>query len=97
MAGQTPPALSYPHTAGRCAIIGGYVYRGPSNAVGSGTYIYGDYCSGWVRAARAPGGRIAEERDLGLQVPGLSSFGADADGELYALSLNGDVYRIAPA
>jgi hypothetical protein len=80
-----------------CTVIGGFVYRGRRIPGLQGAYLYGDYCSGWVRAARAPGGRIAEERDLGLQVPGLSSFGADADGELYALSLNGDVYRVAPA
>jgi hypothetical protein len=29
-------------------------------------------------------------------VPNLSSFGEDADGELYALSLSGGVFRLAP-
>ena len=40
---------------------------------------------------------MANQRDLGLNVPSLSSFGTDADGELYALSLGGGVFRIAPA
>ena len=94
--GAVDPVIEYGRDSG-CTVIGGFVYRGRRIPGLQGAYLYGDYCSGWVRAARAPGGRIAEERDLGLEVPGLSSFGADADGELYALSLNGDVYRIAPA
>ena len=32
---------------------------------------------------------------LGPVVENLSSFGEDADGELYAMSLSGGVYRIA--
>jgi glucose/arabinose dehydrogenase len=94
--GAVDPVIEYGRDSG-CTVIGGFVYRGRRIPGLQGAYLYGDYCSGWVRAARAPGGRIAEERDLDLQVPGLSSFGADAAGELYALSLNGDVYRIAPA
>jgi glucose/arabinose dehydrogenase len=93
--GAVDPVIEYSHASG-CTVIGGFVYRGRRISGLQGAYLYGDYCAGWVRAARAPGGRIAEERDLGLQVPSLSSFGADANGELYALSLGGDVYRIAP-
>jgi glucose/arabinose dehydrogenase len=95
-AAAVDPVIEYSHDSG-CTVIGGFVYRGRRIPGLQGAYLYGDYCAGWVRAARAPGGRIAEERDLGLQVPGLSSFGADAAGELYALSLGGDVYRIASA
>jgi hypothetical protein len=40
---------------------------------------------------------VAEQRDLGLNVPQLSSFGAGPNGELYALSLNGAVFRLAGA
>jgi glucose/arabinose dehydrogenase len=94
--GAVDPVIEYGHADG-CTVIGGFVYRGRRIPGLQGAYLYGDYCAGWVRAARAPGGRIAEERDLGLPVPSLSSFGADASGELYALSLAGDVYRIAPA
>ena len=94
--GAVDPVIEYSHASG-CTVIGGFVYRGRRIPGLQGAYLYGDYCAGWVRAARAPGGRVAEERDLGLQVPGLSSFGADANGELYALSLGGGVYRVAPA
>jgi glucose/arabinose dehydrogenase len=94
--GAVDPVIEYGRGDG-CTVIGGFVYRGRRIAGLQGTYLYGDYCSGWVRAARAPDGKVAEQRDLGLEVPSLSSFGADADGELYALSLGGDVFRIASA
>jgi glucose/arabinose dehydrogenase len=94
--GAVDPVIEYGRDDG-CTVIGGFVYRGRRIPGLQGAYLYGDYCSGWVRAARASGGKVAEQRDLGLEVPSLSSFGADGDGELYALSLGGDVYRIAPA
>jgi hypothetical protein len=73
-------------------VIGGSVYWGRRIPGLRGAYLYGDYCAGWVRAARVDGGRVAEERDLGLSVPGLTSFGVGADRELYAMSLSGPVY-----
>jgi glucose/arabinose dehydrogenase len=95
--GAVDPVIEYSHDGGGCTVIGGFVYRGQRIRGLRGAYLYGDYCAGWIRAARWSGGKVASQRDLGLQVPGLSSFGTDADGELYALSLGGDLYRIAPA
>jgi glucose/arabinose dehydrogenase len=95
--GAVDPVIEYGRAGGACTVIGGFVYRGQRIRGLRGAYLYGDYCAGWVRAARADSGRVLEQRDLGLQVPGLSSFGTDTAGELYALSLGGDVYRIAPA
>jgi glucose/arabinose dehydrogenase len=95
--GAVDPVIEYGRAGGACTVIGGFVYRGERIRGLRGAYLYGDYCAGWVRAARTSGGRVAQQRDLGLEVPSLSSFGADADGELYALSLAGPVYRIAPA
>jgi glucose/arabinose dehydrogenase len=95
--GAVDPVIEYSHDSGGCTVIGGFVYRGQRVRGLRGAYLYGDYCAGWVRAARVSGGKVAEQRDLGLDVNSLSSFGTDADGELYALSLGGDVYRIAPA
>jgi glucose/arabinose dehydrogenase len=95
--GAVDPVIEYSHSGGGCTVIGGFVYRGQRVKGLRGAYLYGDFCAGWVRAARWSGGKVAEQRDLGLNVPSLSSFGVDADGELYALSLGGDVLRIAPA
>ena len=40
---------------------------------------------------------VADDRELGLEVAGLSSFGEDAAGRLYAVSLEGPVYRLEAA
>jgi glucose/arabinose dehydrogenase len=96
--GAVDPVIEYGHgNGGGCTVIGGSVYRGRKIPGLRGAYLYGDYCAGWVRAARWSGGRVTDQRDLGLNVPSLSSFGVGPDGELYALSLSGPVYRLASA
>ncbi|MFN2589658.1 MAG: sorbosone dehydrogenase family protein, partial [Actinomycetota bacterium] len=90
------PILDYPRTGGACAVTGGYVYRGAAIPALRGAYFFGDYCDGRVRAVAPRDGRITGRRVVGA-VDGLSSFGEDQDGELYALSLSGTVYRIVPA
>ena len=91
--GAVPPIYEYPHD-GRCSVTGGYVYRGTQIAGLVGAYLYGDYCDGVLRAVLADGDRITDERDFDAEVPQLASFGEDASGELYALSLSGPVYRL---
>ena len=83
------PVLEYSHANGRCSLTGGYVYRGSAVPAAKGRYFYGDFCSGEVWSYRS--GRSRLER---FQVPQLSSFGEDARGELYLLSLGGTVYRL---
>jgi glucose/arabinose dehydrogenase len=95
--GAVDPVIEYGREGGACTVIGGFVYWGKRIPDLRGAYLYGDYCAGWVRAARVRGGRVAEQRDLGLSVPNLSSFGVDPAGELYAMTLSGLVYRLAPA
>jgi glucose/arabinose dehydrogenase len=96
-AGAVDPVIEYGREGGACTVIGGSVYWGRRIPGLRGAYLYGDFCAGWVRAARARGGRVAEQRDLGLSVPNLTSFGVDPAGELYAMTLTGPVYRLAPA
>ena len=92
------PIAEYNHDDGRCAIIGGHVYRGRAIPGLYGAYLYGDLCDGRVRALVQKRGRVAYERhDLGLQVPGLVSFAQLPDGEIYAISLTEGVFRIEPA
>jgi glucose/arabinose dehydrogenase len=93
--GAIDPVIEYGHDNGACTVIGGPVYRGHDIPGLRGAYLYGDFCAGWVKAARLQHGRVAEQRDLGLNIPQLSSFGTGPDGELYALSLTGPVFRLA--
>jgi glucose/arabinose dehydrogenase len=90
-----PPVAEYRHDDGRCSVTGGYVYRGGTLPDLVGAYLYGDYCDGVVRAIVVDDtGAVAQRRAFDLQVPALVSFGQDADGELYALSLEGTVFRL---
>jgi len=96
-AGAVRPVLEYSHDEGGCTVVGGYVYRGAAIPGLVGAYVFGDFCVGRLEAIRLDGGRVVEQRTLGPTVDGgLSSFGEDADGELYAMSLAGALYRIAP-
>ena len=49
--GAVAPVLTYPHSRGRCAITGGYVVRDPRLTALDGWYVYGDFCTGRLRAA----------------------------------------------
>ena len=87
-AGLTPPVLEYPHTNGACSITGGYVYRGSAIPGIRGHYFYSDYCSGFLRSFRYANGAAADQKDWGLPMGNVSSFGVDFAGELYVISGN---------
>ncbi len=94
--GQTSPVWEYEHGDAGCSVTGGYVYRGSAIPALVGAYVFGDYCSGRIWAADpGPAGEIADVHELG-KVGDLASFGEDAGGELYALSLRGEVSRLDP-
>jgi glucose/arabinose dehydrogenase len=89
------PIAEYPHAQG-CSVTGGYVYRGAQVPAAKGRYFYGDYCSGIVWSLKVAGGRATGVRREPFSVKGLSSFGQDARGELYLMSVDsGDLYRLA--
>jgi glucose/arabinose dehydrogenase len=90
--GAVMPVIDARHSDGYCSITGGYVVRDPELPSLRGRYVYGDLCRSALRAAELPDG---EPRDTGLEVEQLSSFGEDARGRVYALSLEGPVYRLA--
>jgi len=89
------PIVVYSHNNGDCSITGGYVYRGRAVPSARGRYFYGDYCTGNVWSLRAVKGKLRGVRKEPFRVPGLSSFGVDTAGELYAASLNGRIYRLS--
>ena len=93
-AGHADPVWEYGRDDG-CSVTGGFVYRGTAIEDLYGSYVFGDYCTSRLWALQISTGRV-EFRDLGVEVPGgsLASFGEDAQGELYTLSLNGPVARI---
>ena len=88
-----PPVYDYPLSGGNCAETGGYVYRGVRIPGLRGVYVFGDYCQGQLFGLFAEGDRFRAE-SLGIDVATLSSFGEDAAGELYVLSLTGGLFRL---
>lgn len=78
---------------GRCAIIGGYVYRGSDDPELRGMYVYSDHCSREVWALGYHNGRWRNARVA--TAPGnISAFGERPDGELVAVTLDGGLYRV---
>ena len=93
----TFPIYAYDHEAGKCSITGGYVYRGSAVPAARGRYFFGDYCTGEVWSLRVEGGKTTDVRREPVTIPGLTSFGEDARGELYAGSeRSGRLYKLAP-
>lgn len=86
------PVHVYSHSVG-CSVTGGFVYRGSAVPSARGLYFFGDYCSGRIWTFRVSGGHATGVR-LRQRISSLSSFGEDARGELYAISLEGRLYKL---
>jgi hypothetical protein len=95
--GVTMPVLEKSHEApdSFATIAGGYVVRDPALPDLLGRYVYADTYLGNIRAATLAAGGTTGDSDTGLRVPTLASFGEDACGRVYAVSLQGPVYRLA--
>ena len=93
-----PPLLHWSH-GDRCAVTGGFVYRGTALPNLVGAYVYSDLCDGLVRAVVEQDGAIVAERVFDEVQAGYPvSFGVDAAGELYFCSFDLDtVFRLVPA
>jgi glucose/arabinose dehydrogenase len=89
----TFPVAVYDHTLG-CSVTGGYVYRGKSLPEFFGVYVYGDYCTGNVWGLlQTPAG--SWQNELLFELPAyITSFGQDEAGELYLVSITGDVNQL---
>ncbi len=96
--GLTPDSLEYDHSAGDCAVIGGARYRG-SIASLTGSYLYGDFCSGRIwSAAQGPGNVWTSSPLLTTAAYSLSSFGEDQNGDVYVAGLSGGrIYKVVAA
>lgn len=95
--GHRPPTIQHTHDQGWCSGTGGYVIR--DRALGSGLYgryIYGDLCQSRMRVGALRRSGRSPTRALSPRVSQLVSFGEDSRGRVYAVSLNGPVYRLAP-
>jgi len=91
-AGMIEPIAEYSHPEGGCSVTGGYVYRG-AMLEWNGIYLYGDYCTGFVWGLIRPEGGEAWQKQLLFETEfKITSFGQDANGEVYLVSDGGGVY-----
>ena len=97
--GAIDPVLTYGRDAG-CSVTGGHVVRDRELESLYGRYLYADFCQGQLRSfdaeSAAEEGTASDDQALGLQVPSISSFGEDQRGRVYAVSLDGSVFRLVP-
>lgn len=71
------------------------MYRGAIASL-KGAYFYGDFCAGFVRSFRFTG-QVTEQTEWSLLNAGpnsITSFGEDAQGELYVTIQSGIVFKI---
>jgi glucose/arabinose dehydrogenase len=88
------PVYEYSHDEG-CSVTGGYVYRGSRVPAAQGRYFFGDYCSSTVWSLVIRNGKASDVRRHSFRVDSLSSFGQGAGGQLYLVSHEGTIYRLA--
>lgn len=94
--GLVAPIFEYSHDPG-CSVIGGFVYRGRAIEPLVGTYIFGDWCDPELWALRVTSDDRVGAGRLGPRINQLTAFGEDNEGELWAMSADGWVYRLVSA
>jgi glucose/arabinose dehydrogenase len=107
VARMVPPVKELPHgpPLNHCSVTGGFVYRGAAMPWLQGSYFWADYCSNVIGTLRVDReGRVVEDVDRTAQLDpegrlrSIASFGEDAAGELYVLSLSqGTIWKVVPA
>lgn len=101
--GPTPvskPALEHSHAESR-SLTGGLVYHGEALADLRGHYLYGDYSTGKIWAARYDGEKVSAPRELADTSFKITDFNLDTHGELLVLDhgdagSGGGLYRLVP-
>jgi glucose/arabinose dehydrogenase len=92
--GMIDPVAEYSHPEGGCSVTGSYVYRG-SMPEWQGIYLYGDYCTGMIWGLIQVDGGWQTQLLFDVDAT-ITSFGQDEQGEIYMISDNGGIFRLAP-
>jgi glucose/arabinose dehydrogenase len=87
------PVFAYGRELG-IAVTGGYVYRGEAIPALTGSYLLGDYGTGYMWVLTPEGDGVYAASDPIPTDLSISSFAEDAAGELYIIDLSGGIYQI---
>jgi len=85
----TPPTIEHDHAAFR-SLTGGFVYRGARWPELTGAYLYGDYGTGRVWAARHDGKKLLWNREIADTPCAIAGFGTNAAGDILIADHTGD-------
>lgn len=85
----TPPTIEHDHAAFR-SLTGGFVYRGAKFPELVGAYLYGDYSTGRIWAARHDGNRLLWQKELAVTGHAIAGFGTNAAGDILIADHTGD-------
>ena len=93
----TPPTVEHDHGEFR-SLTGGIVYRGTRFPELAGAYLYGDWSTGRIWAAKHDGQRLLWDRELVDTSLAITSFGTTPEGDILIADYTGDaLYRLIPA
>jgi len=90
------PVASYDHSFG-LSITGGHVYRGQRHPELSGQYFFADYVSGNLWSIQKSDEGTYQDTLVRRTGRSIASFGEDENGEIYACSFDGYLYRVVPS
>lgn len=90
------PVHVYVHGDEGCSISGGTKIRSTKLPALSGWYVYGDYCSGRITAIKVVGSRATRVVRLVDNAGSVTAVRTVASGDVYVLSLGGDVSTLLP-
>jgi glucose/arabinose dehydrogenase len=94
-AGTVLPVHEYALSGPNCAVVGGYVARGPLLPNYQGRFFFADYCAGQLKSIDPGSPAIATNHASDVSISGaITSFGEDTNGDLLVVTSSGRVYRV---
>jgi len=95
--GHLPPVFEYAHGEDGCSVTGGVRYRGNELPALWGAYVFGDYCSGRIRALPVgDDGTVGAPVEL-ARLDDVVAVRADRSGEIWMVSLAGEIRPLVSA
>ena len=90
-----PPTIEHPHSEAR-SLTGGHVYYGRKYPMLHGHYVYGDYATGMIWAAKYDQGSVVSHFTVARTSLQIAGFGVDHEGELIVVDHGSGLYALVP-
>ena len=90
-----PPTIEHPHSEAR-SLTGGHVYYGSKYPMLRGHYVYGDYATGIIWAAKYDKGSVTSQFPVARTSLQIAGFGIDHEGELIVVDHGSGLYGLVP-